>query len=467
MSRLLFGSVLLLLSFVCSSGAALDDYLPVQQPLLDKAEQKAVYDILTAANPDVDWSYAFSIDLCTAGPHGIVCEIDEEDPSKAHVVELNLGYVSDYSNNPPCSPTNASFSPALTRLPYLSKLFVYRCFVAAPTFLPGYLWSLGPQLQELVLQSNPGLSGSLPQDFGTILGLRRLIIAGTSISGEIPAAVGKLKSLQQLDLSGNALKGTIPSTIGELKELVVLDLSQNALLGSIPAELSPLPKLTKLDLSRNNLSGGIPASIGSLRSLELLDLSENGLSGGIPLFLGGLEGLKNLHLRGNPFNGTLPNIWNQLRGLVGLDLSRTGLVGPIPVSMGGLTDISYLSLDHNRLSGAIPAALAELPSVNRIDLSHNRLSGEVPFSKLMLRRLGERLRLDGNEGLCMDPETVVSFSEKIGISVCESSSSSSAPSVELRVSIDSSTGNRVRSQFRHAGAFFSAVFLLPLFFLFH
>ncbi|XP_068652844.1 piriformospora indica-insensitive protein 2-like [Aristolochia californica] len=462
MSRLIFNSVLLLFCFVCSSGAALDDYLPAQQPLLDQAEQKAVYDILTAVNPDVDWSYAFSTDLCTAGPHGIICEIDAEDPSKAHVVELNLGYVSDYSNNPPCSPTNASFSPALTRLPYLSKLFVYRCFVSASTSLPDYLWSLGPQLQELVLQSNPALSGSLPPDFGTILGLRRLIIAGTSISGEIPAAIGKLRSLQQLDFSGNTLKGTVPSAIGELKELVVLDLSQNALVGSIPGELGPLLKLTKLDLSCNYLSGEIPSSMGSLRSLELLDLSDNSLSGGIPLFLGGLRRLKNLHLRSNPFKGTLPDIWNQLQGLVGLDLSRTGLMGPIPVSMGSLKEISYLSLDQNNLSGAIPQALAELPSVNHIDLSHNRLSGQVPFSKVMLRRLGERLRLKGNDELCMDPQTVVSFSEKIGISICESSSSSA--SVELWETRDSSAGNRVCDRFGHAGVFLSAIIFPLLYF---
>ncbi|XP_068648956.1 piriformospora indica-insensitive protein 2-like [Aristolochia californica] len=463
MSRLIFKSILLLLCFACpTGGAVLDDYLPVQQPLLDQAERKAVYDILTAVNPEVDWSYALTIDLCTAGPHGIVCEIDAEDPSKAHVVELSLGYVSDYSNNPPCSATNASFSPALTRLPYLSKLFVFRCFVAAPTSLPAYIWSLGPQLQELVLQSNPALSGSLPPDFGTISSLRRLIIAGTSISGEIPSAIGKLRSLQQLDFSGNALKSTIPSAIGQLKELVVLDLSRNALVGSIPAGLGPLPKLTKLDLCRNNLSGEIPASMGSLRSLELLDLSDNRLSGGVPLLLGGLGRLKYLHLRGNPFEGTLPNIWSQLQGLVGLDLSRTGLIGPIPVSMGSLKEISYLSLDHNNLSGVIPPALADLPSVNHIDLSHNRFSGQVPFSKVMLRRLGERLRLEGNDELCMDPQTVVSFSEKIGVSVCESSSSS--PSVELRVSIDSSAGNRVCGWFGHAGALLSAIIFPILFF---
>lgn len=420
---------------------------------LPEVERAAVCQVLGAINPEVEWSCCTGgntttgVDLCTEGPHGIVCEVDEEDPSLAHVRELNLGYVSDYSNNPSCSAGNASFSPAITRLPYLSKLFFYRCFTdGRPVVFPDYLTSLGSQLQELVFHSNPSLAGPLPEKLGKLAGLRRLIVSGSSVNGSLPAAIGELVNLQQLDLSNNGIDGEVPASIGELRELVVLDLSRNSFSGGIPAELGLLPELSKLDLSYNELTGPIPPSFANAsKSLEMLDLSRNKLNGGLPLFLGSLGSLKTLRMAGNPIGGSLPDIWKGLGALVGLDLSVTGLVGEIPDSLGELGELSYLALDHNHLSGSIPLTLALLPSVHHIDLSYNHLSGLVPFSAAMVGRLGERLKMDGNKDLCVNLGLLVtSLGERIGVEGCRhfappSSKASSSSDLIMALQKDSSS----------------------------
>ncbi|XP_031503887.1 receptor like protein 29-like [Nymphaea colorata] len=95
-----------------------------------------------------------------------------------------------------------------------------------------------------------------------------------------------------------------------------------------------------------------------------------------------------------------------MAGLVSLDLAYTWLVGTIPASMARLRNLTYLSLNHNGLTGAIPSGLSGLPLIHDLDLSYNRLSGQVPFQKEMVERLGPKLKLAGNDGLCLGSEIV-------------------------------------------------------------
>ncbi|CAN6445774.1 unnamed protein product [Victoria cruziana] len=384
--------------------------------VLDPQESDALYAVLSSLNPDVDWRSDYPDDLCTAGPHGVVCE---PLGVSLRVVELSFGYVSDYSNNPPCHPFNASFNPSLSSFPFLSKLFIYRCFTnSSPVSLPSYLWSLGPQLQELVFEDNPAIVGPLSAGIANLTGLRRLIISGSNLSGPIPQSIGSLSQLQQIDLSGNRLEGQIPPSVGNLTELIVLDLSQNQLSGLLPPELGRLSKANKLDLSCNNISGEIPPSLAELKGLEMLVLSNNSIDGGLPLFLQRMQGLRDLHLSGNPLGGTLPDVWTQMEGLVSLDLAYTGLVGTIPASMARLLNLTYLSLDHNGLTGSIPPALAGLPLIHDLDLSYNRLTGPVPFRKEMVDRLGPKLKLAGNDGLCLVSQLVGSGFARVDVDGC-------------------------------------------------
>nr|KAJ0205823.1 hypothetical protein LSAT_V11C500239810 [Lactuca sativa] len=91
-----------------------------------------------------------------------------------------------------------------------------------------------------------------------------------------------LRLVVSLDLSSNRLTGEIPGEMTSLLGLIALNLSRNSLSGSIPEDIGRLGQLDFLDLSRNNLGGGIPTSLAQLSYLGFLDLSFNNLSGRIP-----------------------------------------------------------------------------------------------------------------------------------------------------------------------------------------
>ncbi|XP_028788035.1 receptor-like protein EIX1 [Neltuma alba] len=88
--------------------------------------------------------------------------------------------------------------------------------------------------------------------------------------------------LKSIDLSSNALSGKIPRELVSLLGLVSLNLSRNQLSGKIPKEIGNLKSLEFLDLSKNNLSGPIPPSLAHIDRLSVLDLSNNNLYGKIP-----------------------------------------------------------------------------------------------------------------------------------------------------------------------------------------
>ncbi|PIN10269.1 Leucine-rich repeat protein [Handroanthus impetiginosus] len=88
--------------------------------------------------------------------------------------------------------------------------------------------------------------------------------------------------LTLIDLSENSLTGEIPVEITSLVGLFGLNLSRNNLVGSIPHDIGRLEVLNFLDLSKNNLSGSNPPTLSQLSHLGILDLSFNNLSGRIP-----------------------------------------------------------------------------------------------------------------------------------------------------------------------------------------
>nr|CAD1820898.1 unnamed protein product [Ananas comosus var. bracteatus] len=365
-----------------------------ESPRLPAAEQEAAYAALESINSGVDWRFLYPDDLCLSGPHGLLCDLfsDPSDNSGAvpHIVELNFGFVSDFSSNPPCGP-NASISPVLlsaaSSFPFLRKLFYYNCFAAARSPLPIRPWSLPASLEELVLIQNPSLVGRIPPSVGDLPRLRRLVVSGTGVSGTIPDEIGALPDLEQLLLSRSRFRGPVPSGLGRCSALKILDLSANRLSGRVPAELGRLARLVKLDLSSNRISGPIPAR---LSRLEFLDLSNNRLTGGVPTALGEMRGLKEVYLSGNPgVGGRIPEIWEGLGGILGIGMSGLGLTGNIPGSMGVfLGNLCYLALDNNLLEGELPDQLKRLEaSAKEINLANNSLAGRIPFSAGFVDRM--------------------------------------------------------------------------------
>ena len=84
----------------------------------------------------------------------------------------------------------------------------------------------------------PGaLTGSIPPEFGRMLGLTALDLSGNHLSGQIPWELGRLINLQSLDLSGNRLSGFIPPELANPGFLRRLSLQSNALTGTVPLAL--------------------------------------------------------------------------------------------------------------------------------------------------------------------------------------------------------------------------------------
>ncbi|KAJ1397853.1 Leucine-rich repeat [Sesbania bispinosa] len=377
--------------------------LSQQQPPLDPTEQEAVYEVLHSLNPSIPWRTIFPDDLCLSAPHGVVC--DYPDPSsstteKAHIVELSFGYVSDETPNPPCS-SNATLNPLLfTSFNYLRKLFFYKCFNQSQTQTPLSLPPFPPTLEELVFIDNPSFITPLTPFLRNLTALRRLVLIGNGFSGEVPMQIGGLVNLEEVTLSRNQLGGEVPASLGLLKKLKVLDLSHNKFEGCVAESLGNLTEVLKLDLSYNGFGCKIPESLRHLQSLEFLDLSFNLFGNfGVPLFLGEIPRLKEVYLSGNSLSGKIPEIWENLGGVIKIGFSEMGLVGNIPASMGVyLKNLSYLGLDNNKLEGPLPEEFGLLEFADEINLENNNLSGRIPF----LAKFGQKLKLAGNRGLCMD-----------------------------------------------------------------
>ena len=359
----------------------------------DTREQEAVYDIMRATGN----SWATQIpDVCQGRWHGIECMPDKDNIY--HVVSLSFGALSDDTAFPMCNPTRSYISESITKLPYLRTLFFYRCLTYSPQPIPSFLSRLG-SLQTLVLREN-GHVGPIPNDLGNLTRLRVLDLHENNLNESIPASLGQIRGLRSLDLSGNRLTGQIPDI--SFPGINIMDLSQNLLGGPIPSSIGLCTSLVKMDFSRNRLSGPIPDPIVGLKDLVLMDLSFNRLAGPFPKSLKNLESLQALILKGNPMASTIlpEDSFDGMKNLLILILSNMNLQGPIPPSLTRLPKIRVVHLDGNNLNGSIPDSFRVSRSLSELRLNDNQLSGPLPFDKDMMWKMGRKLRLYNNSGLC-------------------------------------------------------------------
>ncbi|XP_062208491.1 protein TOO MANY MOUTHS-like [Phragmites australis] len=382
----------------------------------DPAEQRAVQEVMAATGNGWAWGIP---DVCRGRWHGIECVPDRDDVY--HVVSLAFGALSDDTAFPACDKGRATLSPAVLALPHLRSLFFYRCFTANPQPISAFLGRLGPAFRSLVLRQN-GHVGPIPAELGNLSALRVLDLHGNHLTSAIPATFQSLSHLQMLDLSYNRLAGQVPHF--KFQRLSILDLSHNALQGRVPPSLGQCRSLLKVDLSQNRLAGTIPNALGDLSDLMLLDLSHNALSGPIPVALSRLSSLRSLILSDNRMQfSTVPgDFFSGFKALTTLVLSAMGLAGSIPESIGDLSELRVLRLDNNQFTGVIPASFRRLERASELRIDGNRLVGPIPFGKEMMWRLGKKLRVGSNEGLCYDTkqeglEGVVALA---GVADCDS-----------------------------------------------
>eukprot|EP00980_Cylindrotheca_fusiformis_P009151 scaffold1992_cov113-Cylindrotheca_fusiformis.AAC.16 len=84
---------------------------------------------------------------------------------------------------------------------------------------------------------------------------------GNEFTGTIPAQIGQLGNLASLSMSKNKLIGSIPNEMGNAMKLRRVWLNDNDLTGTIPNSLSQLSKLEVFEVHNNKLDGSMPTGI--------------------------------------------------------------------------------------------------------------------------------------------------------------------------------------------------------------
>ncbi|XP_047150632.1 receptor-like protein EIX2 [Vigna umbellata] len=116
--------------------------------------------------------------------------------------------------------------------------------------------------------------------------------------GQVLEYEKNLHFMTLIDMSSNNLSGTIPPQMFSLVGLHSLNLSNNKLAGEIPDEIGNMKNLESLDFSTNQLGGEIPQSLSRLSFLSYMNLSFNDLTGKIPSGTQ-LQGFSTLSYMGN------------------------------------------------------------------------------------------------------------------------------------------------------------------------
>lgn len=371
-------------------------------------ELSALYEVISSLIEDESFAQLHPRPCSDTPWPGIQCELIQnqitniQDPF-LHVTKLHIG--PDILN-PPCK-SNPTLSSSILNLPFLKTLSLFNCFQTPLKYsLSPSLFTNQSSLEQLVLNSNSGLFGKIPETISQVKNLRVVSLSENNFSGEIPRGISGLKKLKQLDLSYNHFTGEIPEEIGGLTSLTILDLSWNKLQGKIPKSIGEINSLQKIDVSFNSLSNSIPEEFGNLRRLILLDLSNNSITGPIPGRFSNLQELEYFLIENNQINTPIPEFIGELRKLSVVGFSGCGLTGPIPTSLGLLKNLSALQLDRNKLNGSVPANLSTLQRLGQLNLSQNELTGEVNFGEEFVARLGNRLDIRDNTGLCLNSSRV-------------------------------------------------------------
>ena len=240
------------------------------------------------------------------------------------------------------------------------------------------------------------LTGSIPDELGSLANLEVLDLNDNQLTGEIPTSLGSLANLQELHITRNQFTGTIPAELGSLTNLTILALGGNQLTGPVPTWLGGLTNLEEVYLWGNELTGQIPSQLASLTDLRELHLNSNQLTGPIPTWLGSLTNLRELDLGNNELTGTIPTELGSLTSLTVLALDRNQLTGPVPTWLGSLANLVELNLTRNQLTGTIPLELGNLTSLEDLELDDNQLTGEIPVELGRLAKL-EDLELNNNQ----------------------------------------------------------------------
>ncbi|KAL7576817.1 hypothetical protein ACA910_013832 [Epithemia clementina (nom. ined.)] len=171
------------------------------------------------------------------------------------------------------------------QLTKIRELSVHDTYFNGP-ILDGSILSPMTNLQYLDLSGVSFGGSSFPTTLKDLSNLEFLYLEHCDFAGGLSNLIGDgsgFASLQEMWLDGNdQVSGSIPSAIGGMTTLTSIGLSNCGLSGAIPTEMSSgLVNLKKVWLYDNALSGDIPAEFAS-DNLEILLIHDNDFSGDMP-----------------------------------------------------------------------------------------------------------------------------------------------------------------------------------------
>ena len=222
------------------------------------------------------------------------------------------------------------------------------------------------------------LSGQIAPEIGNLSELQVLMFENNpGISGTIPRTLGNLSNLCCISFSLCQLLGSIPPEIGQLRRAMDINFHGNLLTGSIPVQMGTMTALKNLTLSSNRLSGTIPSSFGLLRNLSFLELSDNSFSGNIPRELGDVSSLSWINLANNNFEGVLPSELGNLSNMSAFFIGNNKFSGDIPTSFVNMHELKGFAIDRNRFTSLPNLTASSFGSVwfgAKMQLGQNRLT---------------------------------------------------------------------------------------------
>jgi hypothetical protein len=184
-----------------------------------------------------------------------------------------------------------------------------------------------------------------------------LNLTSIQLDGALPEELSFLTDLEMLLLDDNPLlTGTLIDSFGKLEELEHFSARRVGLTGSFPSTLSQLEKLQSFQMQNVPRMAGapFPTDLWTLSKLKTLSFIGMGLIGGLPE--GGPASPHEAYLRGNALSGPLPK-WGQgdWGHLKVLDLRNNALTGTIPTGLSNLwaSNLSVLRLEGNALTGTV------------------------------------------------------------------------------------------------------------------
>lgn len=255
-------------------------------------------------------------------------------------------------------------------------------------------------LEELYLNGNPIVQGSLPGGFTKDSKIRVINLAGTQIDGNIPESLGNVPHLQVLDLSYNNISGSIPTNLGSSVVLEFVNLAKNKLVGSIPSSLAKSRTLKTFWGHSNELSIFPKEWTGDGKAADALRdviLASNRISGDFPTPLARAPNLLRFHLAGNRLTGSLPQEDDLFPRAVYIDFSSNKLRGKIPHTFDTL---GMFEMANSTETPVLIDRTTNDAVISILDISNNSFSGTIPrfFVDVQFSRK-VRIFLKGNKQL--------------------------------------------------------------------